>query len=272
MALQQRARAWRHPRFLVGAAIAVTFVATFCANVWVADRVVYEGGMLLARVLHKGHPVRRNLQESLLRDHRHYHSRHPPDVRGRPQQQMMIAWLMAFPNSGTSYASRFVRETTRTLSASNYADETQLGSLEGQRWPVFANQPDGPFWIKPDDPQEELMYKEPSRYILTKVCVLRASVGAAKRFRLSMKAQRILPSIIVRANAHKDTLWHALHPLPSRKVRGIHLQLSTSLLDHQVDRSQASFHCRRERSNHSERSRLFGVPTPQGGQSRAFDP
>jgi len=170
MTIQQRARALRDPRFLVGAAIAVTFMATFCANVFVADQVIYAGEMLVNVKQQQSRLVKRNLQESLLRD-RHYHN-HPSD--GGPK----IAWLMAFPNAGTSFTSRFVRETTRTLSASNYADETEKGSLEGLRWPIFADQPDGPFWIKPDDPNEVLTYQEPNRYILTKV---RACVGEPRR-------------------------------------------------------------------------------------------
>jgi hypothetical protein len=77
-----------------------------------------------------------------------------------------IAWLMSFPNSGTSYTSQLVRDTTFTVSASNYADETPLG-LEGFLEPVYEDQIQGPFWIRPEDTPVE--YEEPTKYILTKV-------------------------------------------------------------------------------------------------------
>ena len=77
-----------------------------------------------------------------------------------------IVWLMSFPNSGTSYTSQLVRDTTYTISASNYADETPLG-LEGFLEPVYEDQIQGPFWIRPEE--TPIDYVEPSQYILTKV-------------------------------------------------------------------------------------------------------
>jgi hypothetical protein len=77
-----------------------------------------------------------------------------------------IVWLMSFPNSGTSYTSQLVRDTTYTVSASNYADETPSGQ-EGFLEPVYEDQIQGPFWIRPED--TPIDYEEPSQYILTKV-------------------------------------------------------------------------------------------------------
>jgi len=99
-------------------------------------------------------PTTRKLQQSLQ------------NQSFRPQQQ--LAWLMTFPNAGNSFTSRLVRDATLTDSASNYADETPSGQ-NGLRLPVFDDQPEGPFWIKPEESPE---FTEPSRYILTKVCAL----------------------------------------------------------------------------------------------------
>jgi len=91
----------------------------------------------------------------------------PPQHKPEPPG-LKMAWLMSFPNSGTSFTSRLVRDATKTDSASNYADET-LSGQNGVRLPVFDDQPEGPFWIKPEDSPE---FTEPSQYILTKVCAL----------------------------------------------------------------------------------------------------
>lgn len=77
-----------------------------------------------------------------------------------------IVWLMSFPNSGTSYTSQLVRDTTHTVSASNYADETPSG-LEGFLEPVYEDQIEGPFWIRPED--ASIDYIEPTQYLITKV-------------------------------------------------------------------------------------------------------
>lgn len=73
---------------------------------------------------------------------------------------------MSFPNSGTSFTSQLIREATLTDSASNYADETPAGQ-SGLTFPVYDEQPEGPFWIKPES--TTLRYAEPTKYILTKV-------------------------------------------------------------------------------------------------------
>ena len=87
--------------------------------------------------------------------------------RSRRANGRQVVWLMSFPNSGTSFTSRLVRDATKTVSASNYADETPTGQL-GVREPVFPDQVEGPFWIKPEASPE---FVEPSKYILTKVCL-----------------------------------------------------------------------------------------------------
>ena len=78
---------------------------------------------------------------------------------------LKLAWLMSFPNSGTSFTSQLVRDATKTDSASNYADETPTGEA-GFREPVYDDMPDGPFWIKPEASPE---FSEPTEYVITKV-------------------------------------------------------------------------------------------------------
>lgn len=64
---------------------------------------------------------------------------------------LQIAWLMSFPNSGTTYTSHFIRKTTGTRTATNYAElrlsrNVLLGLETKESIPVFADQPTGPFW------------------------------------------------------------------------------------------------------------------------------
>jgi len=73
-----------------------------------------------------------------------------------------IAWLMSFPNSGTSYTMRLIARTTQTLVATNY--QYTESSEERQLHPVFDDHSEGPFWPDP----EESPYRPPPRYVLTK--------------------------------------------------------------------------------------------------------
>lgn len=68
------------------------------------------------------------------------------------EKPLEIAWLMSFPNSGTSYTTRLIRRASLTSSASNYGKE----NLSGDSVPVFADQPTGPYWV---DPLEQLVSK-----------------------------------------------------------------------------------------------------------------
>lgn len=83
------------------------------------------------------------------------------DIRQPPSLQ--IAWLMSFPNSGTSYTSRLIRHISETRTASNYGNENK--KAVGPSRPVFLDQPAGPFWLDPDMHPE---YTLPTEYVLTK--------------------------------------------------------------------------------------------------------
>jgi len=89
------------------------------------------------------------------------------DSRNRPQpnssNDLQIAWLMSFPNSGTSYTAKMIRDMSRTKTGSNYAMEN-LGD-DGRSVPVFAHQPSGPFYV---DPLQHREYRDPTEFVLTK--------------------------------------------------------------------------------------------------------
>lgn len=79
-----------------------------------------------------------------------------------------IVWLMSFPNSGTSYTSQLVRDSTHSMTATNYGDELQGDSSVGL---VFPNQTEGPFWI----PQGDFGLPS-SRFVLVKThCGMRCT-------------------------------------------------------------------------------------------------
>ena len=89
----------------------------------------------------------------------------------------MIAWLMSFPNSGTSYTIRLVREVSQTPTASNYADETPEGA-QGRKRAVFPDQPTGPFWILNDNDAatEDNTKSSNQTFVLTKThCGIRCN-------------------------------------------------------------------------------------------------
>jgi len=74
-----------------------------------------------------------------------------------------IAWLMSFPNSGTSYTGHLVMRSTGQNTASNYGGEG-MGN-DGVSLPVNKESPEGPYWVHPD---VEHLVRPKSGYLLTK--------------------------------------------------------------------------------------------------------
>jgi Sulfotransferase domain len=104
----------------------------------------------------------------------------PKDASSTHEASLQIVWLMSFPNSGTSYTSRLVRDATQTFTASNYADETPEGR-QGIFVPVYANETRGPFWIIPAASQD--VYTKPSSLVLTKThCGIRCSLCSPNEY------------------------------------------------------------------------------------------
>ena len=74
-----------------------------------------------------------------------------------------VAWLMSFPNSGTSYTMRLVQAVSNTTAATNYAEECKQDS-EGRVATLFES-PSGPYL------RQQILsggMPLPKRYILTK--------------------------------------------------------------------------------------------------------
>lgn len=80
-----------------------------------------------------------------------------PPLRNR-DEGLGIAWLMSFPNSGTSFTSKLIRHVTALSTATNYGEEAGGGSS------IFgSDQP--PFWL---DPHSISDYSRPTNLVLTK--------------------------------------------------------------------------------------------------------
>ncbi len=69
-----------------------------------------------------------------------------------------VAWLMTFPNSGTTYTLQLIQQYTNTTTATNYGNEQ---GVHGTSVPVHPWMENGPFFRYPE-------WNVPSRYILTK--------------------------------------------------------------------------------------------------------
>lgn len=72
-----------------------------------------------------------------------------------------IAWLMSYPNSGTSYTLHAVGEGGNRTTASNYGAECDIVNVTGSNLPLYSNSLDGPY-------VKRFHSQLPSRYILTK--------------------------------------------------------------------------------------------------------
>eukprot|EP00548_Thalassiothrix_antarctica_P007979 CAMPEP_0194139862 /NCGR_PEP_ID=MMETSP0152-20130528/9456_1 /TAXON_ID=1049557 /ORGANISM="Thalassiothrix antarctica, Strain L6-D1" /LENGTH=393 /DNA_ID=CAMNT_0038837841 /DNA_START=177 /DNA_END=1358 /DNA_ORIENTATION=+ len=85
------------------------------------------------------------------------------DLKQTPE----IAWLMTFPNSGTSYTLQTVSQATNTSVATNYARDItsldMLSSLSIHPW-----NPEGPFWPGMSGKKINNRRKLPDRFVITK--------------------------------------------------------------------------------------------------------
>lgn len=105
-----------------------------------------------------------NFDESLLRTNYDYDGKNgnpEASLEGTPSQQLKIALLMSFPNSGTSYTLQVTSRNTGTIFGSNYCHELtnpggQVGIFDG-----FAPTP-------VTNGGQVSKYRWPTKYILTK--------------------------------------------------------------------------------------------------------
>lgn len=146
-----------------------------------------------------------------------------------------IAWLMSFPNSGTSYTLRVVRQVSNTTTATNYGDEHIEPSTNSSV--VWDNRTRGPFRAYTNLPL-------PKEFILTKThCASRCvHCGPDGYLETPLSFQRgCLRSNRVRENKQTEEFY-------SRD----HVKRAVHLMRHPMDNIVARFHLsnRHERSGH----------------------
>ena len=90
------------------------------------------------------------------------------DSIDEPNESIKIAWLMTFPNSGTSYTTRVVRHLTNTTTATNYDEIPILEPVSSL--PKYSH---GPFILRPELPITK------QGYILTKTHCTESRLGYA---------------------------------------------------------------------------------------------
>jgi len=75
-----------------------------------------------------------------------------------------IAWLMSFPNSGTSFTMKLIQRVSNLTAATNYGKECEMHGLatDGTNIPLYKDIPDGPFLLSPN------IRSVPERYVMTK--------------------------------------------------------------------------------------------------------
>jgi Sulfotransferase domain len=98
------------------------------------------------------------------------------EMQSRHPESLEIAWLLSFPNSGTSYTLHLVKSVSQTNTATNYAKMRAAkkvrhgGSDPTESIPVFDNQPTGPFWSDPLNNTSIINSStdKPTAFVLTK--------------------------------------------------------------------------------------------------------
>lgn len=74
-----------------------------------------------------------------------------PDPHGAPPAVPQIAWLLSFPNSGTTYTLKYVQSATHTTTATNYGATEQVGYATSIA--VDPATPSGPYFRYPERPR-----------------------------------------------------------------------------------------------------------------------
>jgi hypothetical protein len=86
-------------------------------------------------------------------DHKNNHTVMEPMKRGNGGNLPGIAWLMTYPNSGTSFTMQLVHHVSNLTIATNYGKEYQHRSLEYlEPVPLSNDSPNGPFLLFPEKP------------------------------------------------------------------------------------------------------------------------
>jgi hypothetical protein len=167
-----------------------------------------------------------------------------------PPEGLQIAWLMSFPNSGTSYTSRLVRDATKTFSGSNYADETTSGTERGVKRVIFDDQPSGPFWIQPEE--DTPGFTKPTKWVLTKThCGIRCNVCPPQEYAETTYSYRrrcfVTRWVNVDSSTGRRSRQYALYS-PNRVTKAIHL------FRNPFDNVVSRFHLERERADRTAKN------------------
>lgn len=90
-----------------------------------------------------------------------------------------LAWLMTYPNSGTTYTLSLMEQVTKTSMASNYMQDRKV--LPRPTVQIFEDQPVGPFWRGP------IMNPLPNTTVLVKTHCVHVG-GPAKALSMSLES------------------------------------------------------------------------------------
>lgn len=94
-----------------------------------------------------------------------------------------LAWLMSYPNSGTSYSLTMVKRATGVATATNYGDEV---TAPGEKSLSVRNDATGPFWEGTSGKLGRAVRPLPRSYILTKThCGARCVACAPEHYMLN---------------------------------------------------------------------------------------
>jgi hypothetical protein len=156
-----------------------------------------------------------------------------------------IAWLMSFPNSGTSYTINLVQAASNMSMASNYGDEHS-----GNETYSFPVQDGGPYWLDPEG-------IKPQDLVLTKThcggychsCRPRKSVETPHSF--LMHCSRAEGTIQV--NATTTTMVKHVYDYEHDVDRAVHLIRDP--LDNMVSRYHLGVHRFEKEGNHAKLQR-----------------
>ena len=86
---------------------------------------------------------------------------HETDPGGDDFEWPRVAWVMSFPNSGTSFTMRLVQRMSNITGASNYGMECDVDAM-GNNYPVYDRSREGPFY------SQLTKRRIPTRYVPTK--------------------------------------------------------------------------------------------------------
>ena len=115
-----------------------------------------------------------------------------------------MAWLMSYPNSGTTYTLALVSDLTQTHTASVYSKESERSGGE-PLVPVFPDDPVSPYWVQSSNPNATF----PTRYVLTKThCGNRKNHVAPEPF---LKGCRT--TMVTAGPGHRHMGPHSVEPL-----------------------------------------------------------